>query len=251
MLRPKTVQARLLCLVLCLSAALSAFAGDDEVRLAYLIGVGRYQGGLSKGTFLDLPVVNDIEAIGGALLAIGFAAQDVMVFTDSPDSARPVGSVLTYRTPLTSHDAPGARVGLSHFTKVISDALIDLEERKARGVLLIYFSGHGGAIYPESGDVTQSERVLAFPNSHSDDPDSFAKVYELLEKLAQRAPTIQKVLIVDACASRLNARPTTRAQSRSPEGLPVHFFSSKLGQPSYYRPDTKTSLFTGWSMPKK
>jgi uncharacterized caspase-like protein len=133
---------------------------------------------------------------------------------------------------------------MGHFTRAVSDALLDLEERKARGLIVFYFSGHGGMIAPDSGRDKEGERVLAFPNSHSDDPDSFAKVYELLEKLAQRAPDVQKVLIVDACASKLKAKPTTRAQSRSVEGLPVHFFSSRLGQPSFIEPATQSSLFT-------
>lgn len=224
-----------------LGSTIPLHAQAEDVRMAYLIGLGHYQHGLSKGTFRDLPVINDIEEMGNALIKIGFAPQDITVLTDGE---QPVGNSLTYRTLLTSLDPAGAPVALGHFTRVVSDALIELEEKNSHGLIVFYFSGHGGMIVPVSGIEKESERVLAFPNSHSDDPDSFAKVYELLEKLAQRAPDVQKVLIVDACASKLRARSTTRTQARSDEGLPVHFFSSRLGQPSFIDPETQSSLFT-------
>jgi hypothetical protein len=232
-----------LLLAVVLGGFLPAYVAAEDVRMAYLIGLGHYQRGQSKGTFRDMrmPVVKDIEAMGNALFKIGFTEQNITVLTDGE---QPIGSSLTYRTPLTSIDPVGAPVALGHFTRAVSDALLDLEERRARGLIIFYFSGHGGMITPENGKDKEGERVLAFPNSHSDDPDSFARVYELLEKLAQRAPDVQKVLIVDACASKLQAKPTTRTQSRSVEGLPVHFFSSRLGQPSFVEPMSQSSLFT-------
>lgn len=230
-----------LLLAVMLGTSVPAYAAADDIRMAYLIGFGRYQSGLSKGTFRDLPIVNDIEAMGNALLRIGFATEDVVILTDGD---QPIGSSLTYRKPLTSLESLDTPVALSHFTRAISDALLGLENRNARGLIVFYFSGHGGMIVPESGKEKDGERVLAFPNSHSDDPDSFARVYELLEKLAQRAPDVQKVLIIDACANQLKAKPTTRTQSRSAEALPVHFFSSRLGKPSFFNPETQSSLFT-------
>lgn len=79
------------CLAMALGALLPSPAAADEVRLTYLIGLEQYQGGLGKGTFRNLPVVNDIETMSKALVKIGFASDDITVLTDGD---RPIGSPL-------------------------------------------------------------------------------------------------------------------------------------------------------------
>ena len=201
-----------------------------EQRVAVLIGLEHYEVGRGKGIFRDLPFsTNDLEAVGKALKEIGF--DRIFLYSDAE---APKGSDFEYRSLLPA-DEETSTVGSEHIGGIISQALHALK-KKRNSLLFVYFTGHGGAF--EGGD-----RVLALPNSKLKDPTSFSRVQMILEQMARTVERADKMLVVDACADDLGKGLPPYVTMRS-EQLPVHLFSSSLGQMSFFDRRLKMSVFS-------
>ena len=201
-----------------------------EQHIAVLIGLERYEHGQGKGIFRDLPYSkNDLEAVGTALAEIGFDL--IYVYSDAK---KPLGSRFEYRTLLSSQASATQIISAEDVHRVIADAS-ELIERDT--LLLVYFTGHGGA-------SLEGVRVLAAPNSTEGNERSFASVQEILEVLAKsRALRADTMLIVDACADDWGEQ-FRYSSTISPELMPAYLYSSGLGEASFFDPNIKMSVFS-------
>jgi hypothetical protein len=201
-------------------------------RIAVLVGLGKYEHGRGNGLFSDLPLIaNDLDAVATALDAIGF--DDIRIYSDLD---APIGSKFSFRKPVYAIEAPTVPVHSLHFEAILDGLINNLDGLNEQDLVLVYFTGHGGTL-------GKAERVLAMPDSQLGVPKSFAKVQELLAGLVERAPRSDKILVVDACADEIG--PSTPFVARlTGEQLPVHLFSSRLTEPSYFDPILKMSVFT-------
>jgi Caspase domain len=208
----------------------STFAYDH--RIALLIGLGKYESGKNKGFFRELPdAANDLETVGKALEKLGF--DQIQIYSDL---IPPSGSQFEYRSLLSPSDSPSMAVNSLHFQKLINDRLSALEDTRENSLLLIYFTGHGGIF-------GKAERVLAVPESEIGNPSSFPKVREILNTLAVKAASTDKLLVIDACADELRKDGEERV-TKTDEELPVHIYSSKLGEMSFVDKNLGISVFT-------
>ena len=203
----------------------STFAYDH--RIALLFGLGNYESRKNKGFFGKLPyVVNDLEAVGTALKKLGF--DQIHIFSDQTP---PRGSQFEYRNPNRF-----SAVNSLDFDRQISHQLSSLEGAMGHNLLLIYFTGHGGIF-------GKAERVLAVPDSEIGNPSSFPRVRQLLNTLDANAASTDKILVIDACADELKKDGEDRV-TKTDEQLPVHIYSSRLGEMSFVDKNLKISVFT-------
>lgn len=199
-------------------------------KIALLIGIGRYEPGQNKGRFLNIPgVEKDLRTLSSALSDIGF---ETLVYSDL---AKPHGTA-PFRSLLKPSESRDQSVNISHIGRILGNVLDDLEASAERALLLVYFSGHGGII-------GKAERVMALPDSTNADPDSFYRKKKLLYYLTDRAPFVDKYLIVDACAVKFGGKGEPMPVQLDDE-LPTYLFSSKSGTPSFIDPEIGQSVFT-------
>ena len=233
------ISLALVCVVAVPPAA--AAGGDYDKRVALLIGLGKYQAGKGKGVFRDIPEVKkDLIALAKALEHVGY--DEIVIYSDyQADEA-----TKWEFQPLTP---PKSRrpVAAADLNDQVSERLSALRNESGRTLFLVYFTGHGGTIH-------KTERVIATPDSHNGNASSFVMVRQLLHKMAAQVRddagnvrSIDRVLIVDACANLLETpekEPSDGFSSTlSEEYLPVYFFSSEKEKPSFVDAG-KGSVFT-------
>ena len=181
-----------------------AFAYDQ--RIALLIGLGRYEHGVNKGLFRDLPVAaNDLEAVGKALENIGF--NQIEIYSDLTP---PYGSRFEYRSLLSASERPSSPINSLQVERLINSILSAVEQKAGKNLLLIYFTGHGGIF-------GKAERVLAVPDSETNNPRSFSRVQEIINNMAEKAAATDKMLVVDACADELISKGEVRVTKTAEE----------------------------------
>jgi len=208
----------------------SANATDYEHRIALLIGLGKYEVRGNKGVFRNLPmVVNDLETVAIALREIGFDKIDIY-----SDQEPPIGSQFEYKNLLSPSESLSTRINSIHLSKIIYDRLSSLEYKK-NTLLLIYFTGHGGLI--------GKSRVLVTPDSDINNPDSFQSVYKILFEMSDHARSVDKMIVIDACADEL-IKSADSSFTKTAEELPVHIYSSGLNEASYFDDKLEKSIFT-------
>lgn len=208
----------------------TGFAYDQ--RIALLIGLGQYEGGLNKGVFRNLPVVaNDLEAVGKALQKLGF--NDIKIYTDQ---TLPSGSRFDYYSLLHAADTASARVSSLDIERVINQLLDKLHQSGKNNLLLVYFTGHGGAF-------GKADRVLVAPQSERSVPSSFYRVRRLLNSMTDLAPATDKMLVVDACADELGINSEGQG-AKTDEEMPTFLFSSRAGEASFFDKHLGMSVFT-------
>jgi len=206
-----------------------------EKRIAVLIGLGEYETGRNKGVFRNLPVVsNDLEAVGKALLKLGF--EEILIFSDQK---KPLGSPFDYRPVLLPEQLleNSARVSAADIERIITQLLEKVHKSGSKDLLLIYFTGHGGVF-------GKADRVLALPQSEKSVRGSYYRVRALLNNLADKAPTADKLLIVDACADELGISGNEGPGTRMEEELPPFLFASRAGEAAFYDKKLGMSVFT-------
>ena len=217
-----------------------ANAFEYDQRYALLIGLGKYEQGRNKGFFRNLElVVNDLETVANALREIDFDQIDIYSDLD-PQST---GGDVDYKKLLFFGENVLTPIRAEHIRKIIRDKLdyfeslekSELDMPKKR-LLLVYFTGHGGLI-------GRADRVLATPDSDVNDPESFPRVYKLLDDLTARAPTVDKMLVIDACADDL-IKNVEYSITRYDEELPAYVYSSGLHEASFFDKKLRKSIFT-------
>lgn len=208
-----------------------AYETPYEKRVALLIGMQDYTSGLGRGIFRDLPyTVNDLEAVGTVLKEIGF--DTIYVFSDVKE---PIDSKFEYRSilPLGAGSSAASAAGL---WQIIFDFLSSLKKDQ-KTLLFMYFTGHGGTFEGE-------DRVLALPDSNLNNPESFSRVQKILEVIAKKKlDQMDTMLVIDACADDLEIGPPGPV-TMSSERLPVHLFSSGLGEISFFDRRLQMSVFS-------
>lgn len=219
---------------LCLLLYLTVFSIDQvsaqtyEKRVALLMGIGEYVSGRGQGIFSNLPIaVDDLELVSSALADIGF---EVHIYSDA---ARPAQGRLPHRK--FSEDYLQTSVRADDIDRIVRQMLTALTAEGQRTLLLVYFTGHGGVF-------GNSDRVLATSDSRLDLPSTFVRVADLLDGMFDLAPKTDKMLVVDACANRLGG--VGKPHAHTAEELPIHLFSSSLGQASYFDRQLRRSVFT-------
>ncbi len=226
----RTLVFALLAVALATAAMLPKRALAYDQRIALLIGLGEYESGQNKGVFRNLPIVaNDLDAVGKALTKLGFR---VLIYSDQQ---KPLGSSFEYLR-LTALDAGSPRVSSQDVEDVVNNLLNKLHESGQNALLLVYYSGHGGVF-------GKADRVLVAPQSRSSSPSSFYRVRKLLIDMSDKAPATDKMLVVDACADDLKISGEA-AGPKMEEELPTSLFSSRAGEPSFYDPNLRMSVFT-------
>jgi archaellum component FlaF (FlaF/FlaG flagellin family) len=172
--------------ILTLVLILFAFVNINAERYALIISVGDYP---ENSGWPDISSQNDIVHVKGALLNIGFSANNINVISDSK----------------ATHD--GIIVSFDELTKKL----------KPGDIVYIHFSGHGQQAYDDNGDEIDNLDEAIVPY---DSPLKFTKgVYEgerlirddLLGKLTEKIRTKcgkngQVILVLDSCHSGTGTR---------------------------------------------
>ncbi len=231
------LNSKLLKVVICITfmigvAPLQSVYGYQK-RIALLIGAELYEGGAGEGIFRNLPFFNDLNALQVELRKVGF--DTVTVYSDTEN----VEYIDSYK-PINFD--PSSSVSVSDVDKVIERQLSAIED-KDDTLFLLYLTGHGGAFTGPYGANDRPDRVLAFPNSELDLPGSFMRVQGILEKMAISAPSVDKILVIDACADIIGPGSGFSA-TMSAEHLPYHLYSSTLEEKSYFDSELGISVFT-------
>lgn len=205
-----------------------AYENPYEKKVALLIGMTEYASGKGKGIFRDLPyTANDLEAVGTALKELKF--DPIKVYSDVK---KPIDSKFEYRS-LGDGNLPATALDLWQIIFNLLDSL----KTDQKTLLFIYFTGHGGTFKGK-------DRVLALPDSRLGNTKSFSRVQEILEDIAKRGlDQIDTMLVIDACADELE-KGLPGAVTMSSELLPVHLFSSGLGEISFFDHRLEMSVFS-------
>jgi len=227
---------------------ISANAFEYDERHAMLIGLGKYEAG-SKGVFRDLKmIVNDLETVGKALDDIGFKVEiysdidpqrkeDIEFLKMSNIDCQKKTNIEYKSINITKN--PPVSVLSTDISTLIIDKLTQLEDNvglsvSSKKLLLIYFTGHGGA-------TGTAKRVLAAPASATRNPDTFYTISSLMHQLETRAKSFDKMIVIDACADKVF---DDDVSSYINTDETVRLFSSELWESSFFDNKKGVSIFS-------
>jgi hypothetical protein len=184
---------------------------------ALLIGIEDY-----KADFPSLSpyVANDLTEMRKALVAIGYAPDNITIVTNS----------FPFRNDESRNTQYLPQLSRTEITNVVMDAI---EQDTARDSWLVYVSGHGATL--------QDQRFVATWDSRPANGDSYVATSAIAGHLAASRAK-RRLLIIDTCASASIARGNLSV-GHGELGVD-QIFSSRLQQASAVDPTSKMSLFT-------
>jgi hypothetical protein len=187
-------------------------------RWAVLVGVGTYQDAYAT----PLPAcVKDAQAIAQQLFENGFQKEHLKVLTDDTPTPSTRNNIITTLRRVAKLTQPD-------------------------DLLLFYYTGHGAA----SNEVDESYLITG--DGHFDTLEDTALPVSKIQEIMQNAPARAKVMIIDACRDKIDAR------SKGPGTMPQVFiervfekakgmvvlFSCNHGEQSYIADDQEHSIYT-------
>ncbi len=196
-------------------------SGRPGTRYAFLVGCSDYL----KAEFKDLPFTgNDVQGLREALIATGFAADNIVVM----------------------YDDKGRRY-IPEKVKILTELDLLLDGMRPEDTLVVALSGHGlqykgdpvSYFVPLDGKTGDKSTLIAL--------DGSGGVYARLKACKAQ----KKLLLINACrndptvsydfaANRLEL--TDEDRDEVPEGIAA-IYSCSAGQKSYYLPERKRALF--------